>query len=146
MSRPIFILLALFTISAAGAQDLIGLDEPRIKVLMAEERPALIINDKVKNDIFRYLKYTSGEEGETWIIFLDEKGVCNGVRITYEKSSIEEKRGELNRLHKSEGIDSWVYRSRGKLIDIDLKDEKWFFTVTYKVAHHKDRSGDDRTA
>ena len=146
MSRSILILLALFTFSAAGAQDLIGLNEPRIKVLMADERPALIINDKVKNDIYRYLKYTSGEEGETWLIFLDEKGICNGVRITYEKSSIEEKRGELNRLHKSEGTDSWVYRSRGKLIDIDLKDENWFFTVTYKVAQHKDRSGDDRTA
>lgn len=91
MSRSILILLALFRISAAGAQDLIGLNEPRIKVLMADERPALIINDKVKNDIYRYLKYTSGEEGETWLIFLDEKGICNGVRITYEKSSIEEK-------------------------------------------------------
>lgn len=146
MRRTILIFLALFTFIKAGAQDFIGLNEPRIKVIMSDERPALTIDDKVKNEVYRYLKYTSGEEGETWIIFLDEKGICNGIRITYGKNSIEEKRAELNSLHKLEGIDNWVYRSRGKLINIDLKDETWFFTVTYKISQHREKSGDDRTA
>lgn len=146
MSRSILIILALFSFIPSGAQDLIGLNEPRIKVIMSEENPSLTINDKIRNELYRYLKYTSGEGGETWIIFLDEKGYCNGVRITYEKSSIDEKRNELTNLHKREGVDRWVYKSRGKLINVDLKDETWFFTVTYKISQHREKSGDDRTA
>lgn len=146
MSRSIIIFLILFAPLASGAQDLIGLNELKIRALMSDERPALTINDKIRNDTFRYLKYTSGEEGETWIIFLDEKGICNGVRITYAKSRIKEKRDELNSLHKIKATDSWFYRSHGRLISVDLEDETWFFTVTYKISQHREKSGDDRTA
>jgi len=106
----------------------------------------MIIDNKVKNDSFRYLKYCSEDEDETWIIFIDEKGKCNGVRITCDNRFLNEKRNELSTLYRSGEKDCWTYRSRGNEISVRLQDETWFFTITYQKTQQKGKSGNDRAA
>lgn len=146
MRSYILISLFLLTFASVWSQDVIGLDELRIKTIMSEERPGLVREDNVKNENFRYLKYSSKEERETWVIFLDVKGICNGLRITCENSCMEEKKSELNRLYRSDGKDRWIYRSRGNEISVDLRDETWFFSITYRPVQKKGKGGNDRTA
>jgi hypothetical protein len=146
MKRSFLILMFLVSSVVAGAQDFIGLNEQSIMQIMSEKKSRMTIDNKVKNDTFRYLKYCSEDEDETWIIFIDEKGKCNGVRITCDNRFLNEKRNELNTLYRSEEKDYWTYMSRGNEISVRLQDETWFFTITYQKTQHKGKSGNDRAA
>jgi hypothetical protein len=146
VNRLIFILIFTLTFISAKAQDFIGLDEQAIRSIMSEKKPELIIDKKVRNTTYRYLKYYSKGEDETWIIFIDENGKCNGVRITCDNNCLNSKIKELNSLYRSGQTDRWFYRSRGEEISIILKQEKYFFTVTYEPTQQRRKSGDDRAA
>ena len=146
MKGSLIILLLLISFCSAGAQDFIGLNEHSIRMIMSEDNPGMSIDEKVKNDTFRYLKYSSANENETWVIFIDEKGKCSGVRITCDNSFLADKRKELDNLYKPAEKDMWTHRSRGDEISIRLKDETWFFTITYQRTQQKGKSGNDRAA
>lgn len=136
--------LALAFVSA-GVPGFIGLGEQKIKTLMSEENPGLILDKKVRNESYRYLKYFSKNENETWVIFLDKKGTCNGVRITYDNSRLDEKVRELDRQYKVREKGLWTYRSKGDEISIRLKMDPYFFSITYSKMKHQSQSGNDRT-
>lgn len=146
MKGSLIILFLFISFCPAGAQDFIGLNERNIRMIMSEENPGLTIDEKVKNETFRYLKYSSGNENETWVIFIDEKGECSGVRITCDNSFLTDKRKELDNLYKPAEKDRWSHRSGGDEISICLKDETWFFTITYQRKQQQGKSGNDRAA
>lgn len=146
MKRALVILLLLISLGSAGAQDFIGMNDRDIRRIMSDEHPGMALDEKVRNDTFRYLKYSSGNENETWLIFFDEKGKCSGVRITCDNSFLAGKRKELDTMYKPAEQDSWTHRSGGDEISIRLKDETWFFTITYQRTQKKGKSGNDRTA
>jgi len=146
MKRALVILLLLTSLCSAGAQDFIGMNEKGIRKIMSEDNPGMTIDEKVRNDTFRYLKYSSGNENETWVIFFDDKGKCSGVRITCDNSFLAGKRKELDSLYKQAEQDIWTHRSGGDEISIRLKNETWFFTITYQRTQKKGKSGNDRTA
>ena len=72
MKRALVILLLLISLGSAGAQDFIGMNDRDIRRIMSDEHPGMALDEKVRNDTFRYLKYSSGNENETWLIFFDE--------------------------------------------------------------------------
>jgi hypothetical protein len=139
------ILALAFAFISVGVQDFIGLNEQKIRTIMPEENPGLILDRKVRNESYRYLKYYSKDESETWVIFLDKKGTCNGVRITCDNSKLDDKIKELNDHYKVSGKGVWTYSSRGEEISIRLKQDPWFFSITYKKTKHQAESGNDRT-
>ncbi|GEM_PF-217796 len=139
------VILAIAFISA-GVQDFIGLNEQKIRTIMIEEHQGLTLDSRVRNENFRYLKYFSKDENETWVIFLDYKGKCNGVRIICDNSILNEKVRELNEHYKVSGKGLWTYRSKGDEITISLKQDPWFFSITYKKSELHSESGNDRTA
>lgn len=146
MKRASVILLLIISFCSVRAQDFIGMNEHNIRMIMSKENPGLTIDNKVKNDAFRYLKYSSGNDNETWLIFIDEKGKCNGVRITCDNSFLDARRNELDSLYKPVEKDSWTRRSGGDEISIRLKNETWFFTITYQRTQQKGKGGNDRAA
>jgi hypothetical protein len=146
MKGALVILLLLINLCTTGAQDFIGLNEHRIRRIMSEKNPGMTMDEKLKNETFRYLKYSSGNENETWIIFMDEKGICNGVRITCDSSTLDEKIKELNSSYKPAEKDRWTYMSGADEISIRVKNETWFFTITYQKTQKKGKSGNDRAA
>jgi len=146
MKKTVVILLLLISFCSAGAQDFIGMNEQAISTIMSEENPGLTLDKKVKNETFRYLKYSSLNENETWVIFIDEKGKCNGVRVTCDNSFLADKRKQLDNLYKQAEKDQWIHRAKGGDISIRIKDETWFFTITYQRKPQKGKSGNDRTA
>ncbi|MRR18921.1 hypothetical protein EG827_01880 [bacterium] len=147
MKKILFNVIFLTLIfSKAEAQEFIGLPEDNIREIMKADRPGLNMDTRVKNSTFRYIKYSSGDDKETWLIFIDEKGRCNGVRITCDNICYESKTKELNDLYRSDEPNIWVYKSGGDEIIVRLKQESWFFTVTYERKKHTGKSGNDRTA
>jgi len=146
MRRYIYIIILLFSFAAAGAQDFIGLTEGKIKEFMATENPGMDLDQNYRNDQFRYLKYVSGGGDETWLIFIGENGKCNGVRITCDTVAVAAKIKELGRLYESAGDNRWNFHSRGDEIRVDLKNETYFFTITYRRIDKRVGSGNNRAA
>ncbi|MFN2314176.1 MAG: hypothetical protein ABR531_06940 [Bacteroidales bacterium] len=145
-SIPFIIILLTLTGPAAEAQDFIGLPEEKIREIMAADRPRLSLDNKVINNTYRYLKYSSVDDNETWVVFIDEKGRCNGIRITCDNLCYDRKIKELNELYRPGEANLWSYRSGGEEISVRLKKESWFFTVTYERTKQRGRSGNNRTA
>jgi len=145
-TRLVIAFLLALLCSNAEAQEFIGLPEDNIREIMKADRPGLSIDNRVKNDTFRYIKYSSGDDNETWVIFIDDKGRCNGVRITCDNICYDRKIKELNSLYKPDEPYSWSYRSGGEEVSVRLKQESWFFTVTHERKKHKGKSGNDRAA
>jgi len=143
---PFIIILLTLAGPLAEAQDFIGLSEERIREIMSADRPGLSLDNKVINNTYRYLKYSSGDDNETWVVFIDDKGRCNGVRITCDNSCYDNKIKELNELYWPGETNLWSYRAGGEEISVRLKKESWFFTVTYERTKQRGRSGNDRAA
>jgi len=143
---PVIVILLTLVCSTAVAQELIGLPEKHVMEIMSADKPGLEIDNMFKNNTFRYLKYSSRDENETWVIFIDEKGKCKGVRITCDNSCYDRKVKELNDLYKTAETNRWSYRSGGDEITVSLNREAWFFTVTHERTNHKGKSGNDRAA
>ena len=143
---PFVIILLAMLGPLAEAQEFIGLPEEKIRDIMSSDRPGLVLDSRVKNDAFRYLKYSSADDKETWLVFIDEKGNCNGVRITCDNSCYDKKIKELNELYRPGEANLWSHRAGGEEITIRLKKESWFFTVTYERIKQRGKGGNDRTA
>jgi hypothetical protein len=143
---PLIIIVLTLVRPAAEAQDFIGLPEEKIREIMSADRPGLYLDNRVINNTYRYLKYSSDDDNETWVVFIDEKGRCNGVRITCDNSCYDRKLKELNELYGPDETNQWSYKAGGEEISVRLKKESWFFTVTYERTKQRGRSGNDRTA
>ncbi len=146
MRSCLYIILFLFSFATTGAQDFIGLTEVKIKEIMSAENPGMDRDQNYRNDQFRYLKYVSGGGDETWLIFIGENGKCNGVRITCDSIAVASKIKELGRLYKSAGDNRWDFYSRGDEISVELKNETYFYTITYRRIDKRVGSGNNRAA
>lgn len=146
MKRILLLVLLFFCMLSLKSQKFIGLHEGAVMQLMDGEHPALALQSDIRNSSVRYLKYISNDGDETWIIFLDEKGVCNGVRMTCANSRYDSRIRELNSLYQSGDMYSWSYTENSDKIDIRLTRDEYFFTVTWERAKKRGKSGNDRAA
>jgi hypothetical protein len=135
--RTLFAVILIALLRPVAAQDFIGLTEKRIKEIMTAEKSDLTIDNQVRNNTYRYLKYHSGDDRETWVIFLDGKGRCEGVRITCDNRSYDSRTKELNDLYGQTDDNRWSYKNGSSEINIVLKRESWFFTLTYEPVKQK---------
>ena len=135
--RIVFAVILLALLTPAEAQEFIGLTEKNVKEVMATDKPEMSIDLLVKNGAFRYLKYRSRDDSETWLIFLNEEGRCNGVRITCNDGCYDRKIRELNDLYSQGEENRWSYMTDGNEINVILKRESLFFTVTYELTKQK---------
>jgi hypothetical protein len=129
----IALLLSLSALSLK-AQVFIGLSKPDVLAEMKKEYPGFVNDDSVRNDKYNYLKYTSDDESETWIIVFDDGNKCKCVKVTCDISKINSKRKELDELYTKRGKDKWSLDQHTGDILVDLKNETWYFTITYRPA------------
>lgn len=113
------------------AQEFYGMTEKSIRAVMERDFQGLTPADMVRNDAYRYLKYYSADDDETWLIFLDERNRCKGVRITYSNTLYDTKISELNRKYGHDEGGNWSYRLEGNRIVVTVHRDEWFFTVTH---------------
>jgi hypothetical protein len=136
MKRILLSLILLVFLMPLHAQEFYGLPEKSIRAVMARDFPGLTPDNSVRNDLYRYLKYHSADDNETWLIFLDERGRCNGVRITYSNNLYDSKIRELNEKYGYDRDGVWSYRIERNLITVKVNRDAWFFTITHERIHH----------
>lgn len=130
------IALAILATIPAQAQEFIGLTEKKIREVIASDIPGLTPDNSVQNNIFRYLKYYSEDDSETWLIFLDDRDRCYGVRITSSINRYDATVKTLNEKYRPEGFNAWSYRAGREIISVRVKKDAWYFTVTHERIHH----------
>jgi hypothetical protein len=146
MKRILLVTVLFFCMIALKSQGFIGLHERNILQVMDMEHPGLVLQSDIRNSSVRYLKYLSKDNQETWVIFLDDSGICKGVRITCANSRYDSRISELNELYKPGELNRWSYTEKSEKIDVSLKRDDYFFTVTWERAKKRGKSGNDRAA
>jgi hypothetical protein len=121
----------IFTCCCAYGQNLIGYNDAEIKKFMRENRKDMFINT-VRNNKFKYLKYSDNSESQTILFFLTEDSVCKSVRVICDYTVKTEKIKELNSNYKKAGENRWIDNHEGKNYIIEIKDEVWSVVITIK--------------
>jgi hypothetical protein len=122
------VLLALSCISGFS-QNLIGYNSDDIQKYMKEKHAEMNFN-KVVNSKFSYLKYTDNDEMQTILFFLNDKAVCNSIRIVCDSNLKTSKIREFNSEYTKKGENMWIDKREDKSFLVLLKDEKWACTIT----------------
>jgi hypothetical protein len=146
MKRILLATLLFFCMLSLKSQEFIGRHESNIMQVMNGEHPELALQSDIRNSSVRYLKYISKDNEETWIIFLDDRGICKGVRITCANSRYDNRIRELNEFYQPGGNNRWSYTEKSEKIDVSLQRDDYFFTVTWERAKKRGKSGNDRAA
>jgi hypothetical protein len=146
MKRILLATLLFFCMLSLKSQEFIGRHESNIMQVMNVEHPELALQSDIRNSSVRYLKYISKDNEETWIIFLDDRGICKGVRITCANSRYDNRIRELNEFYQPGGNNRWSYTEKSEKIDVSLQRDDYFFTVTWERAKKRGKSGNDRAA
>jgi len=146
MKRILLATLLFFCVLSLKSQEFIGRHESNIMQVMNGEHTELALQSDIRNSSVRYLKYISKDNEETWIIFLDDMGICKGVRITCANSRYDNRIRELNEFYQPGGNNRWSYTEKSEKIDVSLQRDDYFFTVTWERARKRGKSGNDRAA
>lgn len=146
MKRILLVTALFFCMVSLKSQGFIGLHERDILQIMDWEHPGLVLQSDIRNSSVRYLKYLSKDNQETWVIFLDANGICKGVRITCANNRYDSRIRELNELYQPGEPNIWSYTEKSEKIDVSLKRDDYFFTVTWERAKKRGKSGNDRAA
>ncbi len=136
MKRFQLSLILLVFLIPVKAQEFYGMTEKSIRAVMTKDFPGLLPDNMVRNDLYKYLKYYSKDDNETWLIFLDQRGRCNGVRITYSNNLYDAKIRELNVKYGNNKDGVWSYRIGVNMITVKVNRDTWFFTVTHERNYH----------
>lgn len=132
--KALFVLFLLAGTVSINAQTFIGMEKENVIAAMKSENPDYNKDETVKNEKYNYLKYLSDDGLETWIIVFDSEERCTAVRVTCASSLLTQKRKELNEQYTKSGTDKWSIDYRTGSISVELKNETWYFTITYRPA------------
>lgn len=132
--KALFVILFTLSSLSLNAQMFVGMTKDDVLKSMKSEKPDYVCDNSFRNDRYNYLKYLSDDGLETWIIVFDADDRCKAVRITYASGLLLQKRKELDAMYKKTGRDRWSLMHNKKTILVELKDETWYFTITYRQA------------
>jgi hypothetical protein len=134
IKKALFALLFSLSAFTVRGQVFIGMNKDKVLVTMKSEKPDFTNDETVRNEKYNYLKYFSEDDSETWIIVFDSSEKCKCVKVTCENHMLSGKRKELDGLYVKQGPDKWRLDQKTGDVLIDLKDETWYFTITYRPA------------
>jgi len=125
----IILIVLIFACRPAGGQNLIGYNASGIMNYMAEHRRDLH-SVRVKNDLFRYLKYTDSSDNQTIFFFLSADSVCRNIRMILDQSLKNSKIKELNSSYARINESKWLDYRDGKEYLVEMFDEQWSLVIT----------------
>lgn len=129
MKNLAFSALLFISFIRVTGQNLIGYNDEEIKKFMRENKKEMNI-ENVKNNDYNYLKFSNSSETQTILFFLDNKAVCNSIRVICDEGIRKQKMNELNSIYKKKSDNTWTDIRQGKIYLISLKNDEWSFVIT----------------
>lgn len=132
MKVIILLVVLMFPGACVLSQNLIGYKSREIQKYMAVNRKDMN-SEKVKNNMYNYLKYTDGSETQTILFFLNNDSICSSIRVICDQRVKEEKIKELNSSLSKNGENKWVESKAGKDYLIELNEDQYSCIFTIKL-------------
>jgi hypothetical protein len=129
MKSFLFCVSFLVSTALAQGQNLVGYKYSEIRKYMRENKKDMSYN-RVNNSKFNYLKYSNSSDSQTILFFLGADSVCKGMRIILEPGLKAQAIKEMDSIYKRTANDKWSDSKKGKLYNVELKDEDWFSVIT----------------
>lgn len=125
------VILTLFNLSLSG-QNLIGYNEKEIRQYMRDKQKNMDYQNFTNNSTFKYLKYVDRDDSQTLLFFLTADSVCKSIRLICDKSLKTQKTREFDNIYKKGGDNVWTEIKEGKKYIIELKDEDFSLSITFR--------------
>jgi hypothetical protein len=130
MLRLLQLIIGLLVFQEAiQTQPLVGMKKEEIITYMRQYEPDFALDLTVVNKKYNYLKYFDKTNEETILCFLSDINECNLIRRMSDYSNLELRIKKLNKAYKSVDKDKWVYTINNEEFMVNLKREKWYFTL-----------------
>jgi hypothetical protein len=84
------------------------------------------------NNSYKYQRYVSDDGLQTMLVFYNDKGVCNEVRLSFDKSLISSKTKELDLYYKKVEERVWSDKKGSRSYTITLTDDTWYYTLKFR--------------
>jgi hypothetical protein len=111
------------------AQPLVGMKKANIISYMNQHQPGFALDNTIINKQYNYLKFYDRVNEETILCFLTEDDVCNVLRRMSDYSNLDMTIKRLDTENTRIGTDKWSYTFNGQEFVVELKKEKWYFTL-----------------
>jgi hypothetical protein len=131
----LFTLIVIFYFASFTliGQDLVGFKGSEIMKYMKENMKELH-SEKVSNAHFSYLKYGDDADSQTLLFFLGKDSVCTSVRLICDPGVKVRKIKEFDSFFSKKEENVWISKRNGIEQRIELKDDDWSCTITFKPA------------
>jgi hypothetical protein len=124
--------LLVLHVALTQGQTFIGLSQDEIGIQMKSIHPEFKLDKGAVNHTFRYLKYVDKITEQTILFFLSEDSLCTYVRWISDYANLNDVIGMLNNKYKKVDTNSWTYTEKGQAYTVNLVEEEWYFTVSYR--------------
>jgi hypothetical protein len=133
MKSFVHILVGLLILyQSVYGQPLVGMKKADILTYMKHNEPNFALDDGIVNAKYVYLKYYDKTNEETILCFLAENEICNLLRRMSDYSNLDPTVKKLDKEYKKIDKDKWSYFINKDEFVIELKREKWYFTLETK--------------
>ena len=129
--KALSVILLFFNLSLSG-QNLIGYNEKEIRQYMRDNQKNMDFQKFTNNSTFKYLKYVDRDDSQTLLFFLTADSVCKSIRLVCDKSLKKMKTKEFDNIYKKGGENIWTEIKNGKRYIIELKDEDFSLSITFR--------------
>jgi len=127
----ILLIALMFPLKHNHAQNLIGYKSSDIQKYMTKNRKDMN-SETVKNNMYKYLKYSDIFENETVLFFLNNDSVCKSIRLICSRELKTQKIKEFNSKLLKSGENKWIENRGGKDYLFEIKDELYSCIITIK--------------
>ena len=136
-TRAALLLIAIMVTAPLPSlgQNMLLTSPEKIEKYVKEIYPGMVQEKNFRNEHYRYLKFTdSSNKSRTILFFLTDRDKCNAIRYIYESGAKDEIVADLNKEYRYTGDNRWYDLDSWQKASVELVDEKWFITVTIKLA------------
>jgi hypothetical protein len=126
-------MLALVAVShQLYSQNFVGMKEPAITRFMGSKMPDYTREKGIVNNSYKYMRYVSEDGRQTLLVFFNGNGICNEVRLNFDKSLYTAKMTELNSSYTKLTEFTWTEKKGGRNYAIALTDDNWYYTLKFR--------------
>jgi hypothetical protein len=125
-------LVFIAMVRPVASQNFIGMNSPEIAESLKISYPQFKLDRNAVNPTYKYLKYVDKISEQTILFFLSDNNVCTYVRWMADYSNLNDIITMLNQKYRKSGVNIWTYTDKGENYTVKLKEEEWYFTITYR--------------
>lgn len=129
----IILLLLILGLNLPGQevvrQGMIGLSKEEVIQRVKTEFREFRKDDSVVKQSFNYLKYVNRQRTKTWIIFFNEKDICEISKLVCDYSDFDETLEALDSANKKKSKLKWEYSQGSEEIQIEIEKKDWYYSI-----------------